>query len=99
VQAVEKLIENLAPDRMTYMQLLWLYSIMLFATIVKFTLWIYCRTSGNKIVRAYAKVNTIFVLSLSPLRKMHTHLYFTGGSKKYDPFPILVKFWNLWVVF
>lgn len=55
VQAVEKLIENVVPDRMNYTQLVWLYSIMLFATVVKFALWIYCRTSSNKIVRAYAK--------------------------------------------
>lgn len=55
VQAVERLIENVTPDRMNYMQLVWLYSIMLFATVVKFALWLYCRTSGNKIVRAYAK--------------------------------------------
>lgn len=55
VQAVERLIENVSPDRMNYMQLAWLYSIMLFATVVKLALWLYCRTSGNKIVRAYAK--------------------------------------------
>lgn len=55
VQAVERLIENVSPDRMNYMQLVWLYSIMLFATVVKLALWFYCRTSGNKIVRAYAK--------------------------------------------
>ncbi|KAJ1377993.1 Cation efflux protein, partial [Sesbania bispinosa] len=35
-------------------QLVWLYSIMVFATVVKLILWLYCRTSGNKIVRAYA---------------------------------------------
>ncbi|PKU80243.1 Metal tolerance protein 4 [Dendrobium catenatum] len=28
---------------------------MLFASLVKLALWLYCRTSGNKIVRAYAK--------------------------------------------
>ncbi|CAD5185685.1 unnamed protein product [Musa acuminata subsp. malaccensis] len=28
---------------------------MLSATFVKLALWLYCRTSGNKIVRAYAK--------------------------------------------
>lgn len=55
VQAVERLIENVSPDRMNYVQLVWLYSIMLFATVVKLALWFYCRTSGNKIVRAYAK--------------------------------------------
>jgi hypothetical protein len=75
VQAVEKLIENVAPDIMTYMQLVWLCSIMLFATVVKFALWIYCRTSGNKIVRAYAKVNTlIFPFSLPYQGEAHPPL-------------------------
>nr|CAD1832875.1 unnamed protein product [Ananas comosus var. bracteatus] len=55
VQAVERLIENETPDKMTTAQLAWLYSIMLSATVVKLALWLYCRTSGNKIVRAYAK--------------------------------------------
>lgn len=36
---------------------------MIFATIVKLGLWLYCRTSGNKIVRAYAKVNNLFHFS------------------------------------
>jgi len=55
IQAVEKLIVNEAPDKLNQIQLLWLYSIMIFATVVKLALWLYCRTSGNKIVRAYAK--------------------------------------------
>ncbi|ONL95746.1 Putative metal tolerance protein C3 [Zea mays] len=55
IQAVEKLVVNEAPDKLNQVQLLWLYSIMIFATIVKLGLWLYCRTSGNKIVRAYAK--------------------------------------------
>ncbi|CAD6202795.1 unnamed protein product [Miscanthus lutarioriparius] len=55
IQAVEKLIVNEAPDKLNQVQLLWLYSIMIFATVVKLALWLYCRTSGNKIVRAYAK--------------------------------------------
>ncbi|KAL6596324.1 hypothetical protein ACP70R_047688 [Stipagrostis hirtigluma subsp. patula] len=55
IQAVEKLIVNEAPDKLNPEQLLWLYSIMIFATVVKLALWLYCRTSGNKIVRAYAK--------------------------------------------
>ncbi|KAG6386488.1 hypothetical protein SASPL_155391 [Salvia splendens] len=36
-------------------QLVWLYSIMLSATAVKLALWFYCKSSGNKIVRAYAE--------------------------------------------
>ncbi|KAF8684310.1 hypothetical protein HU200_044361 [Digitaria exilis] len=55
IQAVEKLIVNEAPDKLNQVQLLWLYSIMIFATVVKLALWLYCRTSRNKIVRAYAK--------------------------------------------
>jgi len=55
IQAVEKLIVNEAPDKLNQIQLLWLYSIMIFATVVKLALWLYCRTSGNKIVHAYAK--------------------------------------------
>ncbi|XP_008797966.1 metal tolerance protein 4-like [Phoenix dactylifera] len=55
VQALERLIENEAPEKMSRAQLVWLYSIMLSATVVKLALWLYCRTSGNKIVRAYAQ--------------------------------------------
>lgn len=55
VQAVEQLIKDEPSDKMNSEQLLWLYSIMLSATAVKLALWFYCRSSGNKIVRAYAK--------------------------------------------
>ncbi|XP_030457981.1 metal tolerance protein 4-like [Syzygium oleosum] len=55
VQAVEQLIRNQPSERTTSEQLVWLYTIMLTATRVKLILWIYCRSSGNKIVRAYAK--------------------------------------------
>ncbi|KAJ0481415.1 putative cation efflux protein [Helianthus annuus] len=55
VQAVEQLIENKPPEKMSSLQLLWLYIIMLTATVVKLVLWLYCRSSGNEIVRAYAK--------------------------------------------
>ncbi|KAK7385635.1 hypothetical protein VNO78_31383 [Psophocarpus tetragonolobus] len=54
ITAVQQLIENNPPKKMSFDQLLWLYSIMIFATLVKLALWIYCRSSGNKIVRAYA---------------------------------------------
>lgn len=56
VQAIEQLVENKPGDRLTSEQLIWLYSIMLSATAVKLALWFYCRSSGNSIVRAYAKV-------------------------------------------
>uniref|UniRef100_A0A0A9CZN2 Uncharacterized protein n=1 Tax=Arundo donax TaxID=35708 RepID=A0A0A9CZN2_ARUDO len=55
VQAVEQLVENKPGEKMTSEQLIWLYSIMLSATAVKLALWLYCRSSGNSIVRAYAK--------------------------------------------
>ncbi|PSS13773.1 Metal tolerance protein [Actinidia chinensis var. chinensis] len=55
IQAVEQLIKDEPSGKMTLEQLIWLYAIMLTATAVKLVLWIYCRSSGNKIVRAYAK--------------------------------------------
>ncbi|KAI5671687.1 hypothetical protein M9H77_12051 [Catharanthus roseus] len=55
VQAIEELIKDEPSKKMSSIQLLWLYIIMLTATGVKLVLWIYCRSSGNKIVRAYAK--------------------------------------------
>lgn len=55
LQAIEQLIENDPSDKMTNSQLIWLYSIMLLATAVKLVLWSYCKSSGNEIVRAYAK--------------------------------------------
>ncbi|KAG6411880.1 hypothetical protein SASPL_124533 [Salvia splendens] len=55
VQAVEQLVEANPSEKMTTDQLVWLYSIMLSATAVKLALWFYCRSSGNKIVRAYAE--------------------------------------------
>lgn len=56
IQAVEKLLENKSPEKMTSDQLVWLYGIMITATMIKLALWLYCRSSGNSIVRAYAKV-------------------------------------------
>lgn len=55
IQAVEQLVENKPPEKMSSSQLAWLYSIMLTATVVKLGLWIYCKSSKNEIVRAYAK--------------------------------------------
>nr|ACU18014.1 unknown [Glycine max] len=54
ITAVQQLIQNSPAEMMTTEQLIWLYSIMIFATVVKLMLWLYCRSSGNKIVRAYA---------------------------------------------
>ncbi|TKW41838.1 hypothetical protein SEVIR_1G343700v4 [Setaria viridis] len=55
VKAIEQLVENKPVAKMTSEQLIWLYSIMLSATAVKLALWFYCKSSGNSIVRAYAK--------------------------------------------
>lgn len=55
IQAVQELIKDDPPGKMNSDQLLWLYTIMISATVVKLALWIYCKSSGNKIVRAYAK--------------------------------------------
>ncbi|OEL32353.1 Metal tolerance protein 3 [Dichanthelium oligosanthes] len=55
ITAVEQLVENKPGEKMTSEQLIWLYSIMLSATAVKLALWLYCKSSGNSIVRAYAK--------------------------------------------
>lgn len=57
IQALEQLIKNEPSAKMTREQLIWLYSIMLTATVVKLVLWFYCRKSRNDIVRAYAKVS------------------------------------------
>jgi len=59
VQAVEQLVENKPGEKMTSEQRIWLYSIMLSATAVKHALWLYCKSSGNSIVRAYAKVSCV----------------------------------------
>ena len=67
VTAIEQLVENKPGEKMTSEQLIWLYSIMLSATAVKLALWLYCKSSGNSIVRAYAKV------SISALTILHEH--------------------------
>lgn len=56
IQAVEQLVENEPPEKLSSSQLIWLYSIMLAATVIKLALWIYCKSSRDKIVREYAKV-------------------------------------------
>ncbi|KAJ7975979.1 Metal tolerance protein [Quillaja saponaria] len=55
IEAIEQLIKDTPSEKMTPDQLIWLYVIMLTATGVKLCLWFYCRSSGNKIVRAYAE--------------------------------------------
>ncbi|KAJ4816597.1 Cation efflux family protein [Rhynchospora pubera] len=55
ITAIEQLVANETPEKMTTNQLIWLYAIMLSATAVKLCLWLYCRSSGNDIVKAYAK--------------------------------------------
>ncbi|KAK8957455.1 Metal tolerance protein 4 [Platanthera zijinensis] len=63
VQTIEKLIANETPIKMNSEQLVWLHSIMLFATVVKLALWLYCRTFRNKIVRAYAEEHYFDVIT------------------------------------
>ncbi|KAE8678837.1 Metal tolerance protein 3 [Hibiscus syriacus] len=55
IQAVQQLVANEPSEKMSAEKFLWLYTIMLTATVVKLALWLYCRSSSNKIVRAYAK--------------------------------------------
>ncbi|XP_010673527.2 metal tolerance protein 4 [Beta vulgaris subsp. vulgaris] len=55
IQAVEQLIKDDVAEKMTFDQYIWLCLIMISATVVKFVLFLYCRSSGNEIVRAYAK--------------------------------------------
>ncbi|GLU19503.1 hypothetical protein SLE2022_357520 [Rubroshorea leprosula] len=55
IQALEQLIKDEASEKMSSNQLIWLYSIMITATVVKLALWFYCRTSRNMIVRAFAQ--------------------------------------------
>ncbi|VFQ74123.1 unnamed protein product [Cuscuta campestris] len=55
VEAVEQLVKSEPADKLSSQQLIWLYTIMLTATAVKLILWIYCKSSRNEIVRAYAK--------------------------------------------
>jgi hypothetical protein len=56
LQAVEQLIEDSPTEDLSSNQLIWLCAIMISATVVKLALWLYCRSSVNEIVRAYAKV-------------------------------------------
>ncbi|KAB1227920.1 Metal tolerance protein 4 [Morella rubra] len=55
LQAVEQLVENNPSEDLSSGQLIWMCVIMLFATLVKLVLWIYCKSSRNEIVRAYAQ--------------------------------------------
>lgn len=55
IQAVEQLLKNEPVDKMTSEQLIWLCVVMGMATTVKLALFLYCRSSRNEIVRAYAK--------------------------------------------
>ncbi|GLT82368.1 hypothetical protein SLE2022_007510 [Rubroshorea leprosula] len=63
IEAVEQLVEDKSSESMSSNQLIWLYAIMLTATVVKLALWLYCRTSKSKIVRAYAKDHYVDVVT------------------------------------
>ncbi|KAH9699080.1 ZT dimer domain-containing protein [Citrus sinensis] len=49
IEAVQELGKDEEPTKMSTIQLAWLYSIMIGATLVKLGLWICCRSSGNTI--------------------------------------------------
>ncbi|KAI4383669.1 hypothetical protein MLD38_009478 [Melastoma candidum] len=55
VQAVEDLVKDEGSTNLSEYQIIWLCTIMSTATVVKVCLWLYCRSSPNDIVRAYAK--------------------------------------------
>ncbi|KAH7683756.1 Cation efflux protein [Dioscorea alata] len=67
IQAVEQLIENDPKPKMSLTQLIWLYSIMLSATVVKLALWLYCRTSGNDIDHYFDVVTNVVGLAAAVL--------------------------------
>ena len=69
--AAEQLIANEPPEKMSDDQLVWLYSIMLSATAIKLLLWIYCKSSRNHIVRAYAKVHIVIYIHVHVVLLFH----------------------------
>ena len=79
VQAVEQLVENKPGEKMTSEQLIWLYSIMLSATAVKLALWLYCKSSGNSIVRAYAKVSISALTTTWAYNDSWVHKFFLNN--------------------
>lgn len=60
IQAVEQLVEGKGSEDMSSNQMIWMCIIMISATVVKLALWMYCRNSGNEIVRAYAQVFLLY---------------------------------------
>ncbi|KAF5471313.1 hypothetical protein F2P56_011756 [Juglans regia] len=55
IQAVEELVKDEPSEDMSSSQMIWMCTIMISATVVKLLLWIYCKSSRNEIVRAYAQ--------------------------------------------
>ncbi|KAG7023879.1 Metal tolerance protein 4 [Cucurbita argyrosperma subsp. argyrosperma] len=55
LQAAEQLIQDKPSEGLSPEQFIWLCAIMISATVVKLVLWLYCKSSRNDIVRAYAK--------------------------------------------
>lgn len=81
IEAVQQLVKGKASQRMTSGQMVWLCTIMLTASGLKLLLWSYCRTSGNKIVRAYAEVQFfLFPAYKQVLFFFQTSMSFTGLS-------------------
>ncbi|CAN0840932.1 Metal tolerance protein 3, partial [Linum grandiflorum] len=54
IQGVRTLVTNEPAEKMTGSQLMWMCVIMVTATLMKLSLWFYCRNSVNHIVQAYA---------------------------------------------
>lgn len=71
--AVEHLVEDSPTEDLSSNQLIWLCAIMISATVVKLALWLYCKSSGNNIVRAYAQV---FLLYFKIHKLLLYELYF-----------------------
>ena len=65
--AAEELIEDDSSEKLSKSELIWTCTIMISATVVKLALWIYCKSSKNDIVRAYAKVSYLYFYILKLL--------------------------------
>ncbi|KAF3965770.1 hypothetical protein CMV_010080 [Castanea mollissima] len=67
LQAAEELIKDEPSEKLSKSKLIWMCTIMISATVVKLALWIYCKSSENDIVRAYAKGTNVVGLAAALL--------------------------------
>ncbi|XP_028777569.1 metal tolerance protein 4-like [Neltuma alba] len=63
IEAVEQLVKGTPSEKMNSDQMVWLCVIMLTATGAKLLLWLYCRSSADKIVHAYAQDHFVDVIT------------------------------------